>query len=251
MNFLSTRRSTDGSTSSEPMGLCITSIVKTQTDNHTLDDRNHQGYHTTLLRSETLHHCTILVRGRQRAVCDNQHRATCPGVWQVLDSTCSMERGRQGPPVVPARWCHPHSLNESLAWLQQRFAYYLSAAGETRSGHRIHRTWTSQIFVCGDTLRTVCMATTPRLSLTWTCSNHSSNKSDPKKGMRESHRELCPPDPNVPAAPGSSSGAHFLSASETKSFCRTDLKLNFVTPNFVVSRKICFKHTIKTKILLQ
>ena len=43
--------------------------------------------------------------------------------------------------------------------------------------------------------------------------------------MREGHRELCPPDPNVPAAPGSAFGAHFLSASETKSFCSTDLKL--------------------------
>jgi len=29
----------------------------------------------------------------------------------------------------------------------------------------------------------------------------------------------------VPAALGGSFGAHFLSASETKSFCRTDLKL--------------------------
>ena len=46
---------------------------------------------------------TILVRGRQWAVCDNQHRAICPGAWQVLDSTWSTERGRQGPPVVPAR----------------------------------------------------------------------------------------------------------------------------------------------------
>jgi len=43
--------------------------------------------------------------------------------------------------------------------------------------------------------------------------------------MREGHRELCPPDPNVPAAPWSSLGAHFLSASDTKSFCSTDLKL--------------------------
>jgi len=51
----------------------------------------------------------------------NQHRAICPGAWQVLDSTLSTERGRQGPPVVPAGWCHPHTLNESLAWLQHRF----------------------------------------------------------------------------------------------------------------------------------
>jgi len=70
---------------------------------------------------QTWHHWTILVRGRQRAVCDNQHRAICPGVWQVLDSTWSMERGRQGPPVVPAGWCHFYTSNELLAWLQQRF----------------------------------------------------------------------------------------------------------------------------------
>ena len=43
--------------------------------------------------------------------------------------------------------------------------------------------------------------------------------------MREDHLELYPPDPNVPAGSGSSFGAHFLSASETKSFCSTDLKL--------------------------
>ena len=43
--------------------------------------------------------------------------------------------------------------------------------------------------------------------------------------MREGHRELCPPDPNVPAAPGSSFGTHFLSPSGTKSFCSIDLKL--------------------------
>ena len=54
VNFLSTQWSTDGSTSSEYMELCITSIVKTLTDNHTLDDRNNQGHHTTLLLSEIL-----------------------------------------------------------------------------------------------------------------------------------------------------------------------------------------------------
>ena len=42
-----------------------------------------------------------------------------------------------------------------------------SAAGVTRNGRRIHRTWTPQIFICGDTLRTGCMTTTPRLSLIW------------------------------------------------------------------------------------
>ena len=56
-------------------------------------------------------------------------------------------------------------------------------------------------------------------------SNHRSNKSDPKGGMREGHQKLCPPDQNVPAAPGWPFGAHFLNASETSSFCSTDLKL--------------------------
>jgi len=42
-----------------------------------------------------------------------------------------------------------------------------SSAGVTRSGRRIRRTRTPQIFICGDTLRTGCMATTHRLSLTW------------------------------------------------------------------------------------
>ena len=40
-----------------------------------------------------------------------------------------------------------------------------SAAGVTCSGRHIHRTWNPQIFICGDTMRTGCMATTPRLSL--------------------------------------------------------------------------------------
>jgi len=61
----------------------------------------------------------------------------------------------------------PHTSNESLAWLQQRFLTDWSAAGVTRSGRCIHRTWTPQIFICGDTLRTRCMAKTPRLSLIW------------------------------------------------------------------------------------
>jgi len=68
------------------MGLCITSIVKTLTDNHTLDDRNQQGHHVTLLLSETLLSTAILVRGRQRAVCDNTERyvQVLGKFWTVL-----------------------------------------------------------------------------------------------------------------------------------------------------------------------
>jgi len=115
VNFLSTQWSTDGSTTSEPMGLCITSIVKTLTDNHTLDDRNHQEHHTTLLLSESLLSTAqaSLCVGEVRS-CDNQHRTICPGAWQVLDSTWSTERGRQGLPVVPTGWCHPPHLKRII-----------------------------------------------------------------------------------------------------------------------------------------
>ena len=108
------------STNSEPMGLCITSIVKTLADNHTLVDRNHQGHHTTLLLSKTL---LSTARGRQRAVCDNQHRAICPGAWQVLDSTWSTERGCQGPPVVPAGWCHHSHLKRIIGMAAAAFPW--------------------------------------------------------------------------------------------------------------------------------
>ena len=75
--------------------------------------------------SKTWHHWTILVRGRQRAVCDNQHRAICPGTWQVLNSTWSTERGRQGPPppVVPAGWCHPPHLKRIIGMATAAFPW--------------------------------------------------------------------------------------------------------------------------------
>jgi len=66
-------------------------------------------------------HWTILVRGRQRAVCDNQRRGICPGAWQVLDSTWSTERGRQGPPVVPAGWRYPPHLKQIIGMARAAF----------------------------------------------------------------------------------------------------------------------------------
>ena len=121
MNFLSTQWSTDGSTSSDPMGLCITSITPWALSAKAI---THCEVHCLGCHFQTWHRWPILeflVRGRQRAVCGNQHRAICPGDWKVLDSIWPTERGRQGPPVVPAGCCHPHSSNESLAWLQKRF----------------------------------------------------------------------------------------------------------------------------------
>ena len=49
------------------MGLCITSIVKTPTDNHTLDDRNHQGQHNVAgVRDSVVHSTCKSVRRRSQ-----------------------------------------------------------------------------------------------------------------------------------------------------------------------------------------
>ena len=87
VNFLFIQWSTDESTSSEPMGLCITSIVETLADNHTLDDRNHQGHSTTLLQSETL------LSAAQVSLCVGEVRSLesiespCGNFWSQI-STC-------------------------------------------------------------------------------------------------------------------------------------------------------------------
>ena len=113
VNFLSTQWSTDGSRSSEPhtpWALSAKANILCEV-------------HCLVCRLQTWHHLTILVRGRQRAVCDNQHRAKCPGAWLVLDSTWSTERGRQGPPVVPAGWCHPPHLKRIIGMATAAFPW--------------------------------------------------------------------------------------------------------------------------------
>ena len=40
--------------------------------------------------------------------------------------------------------------------------------------------------------------------------NHSNHKSDSEGGMQEGNRELCSPDPSLPAALGSSFGVHIF-----------------------------------------
>ena len=63
------------------------------------------------------------------------------------------------PPAPQTNHWHGYSSVSLTDW---------SATGVNRSNRRIHRTWTPhQIFICGNTLRTGCMATTPRLSLIW------------------------------------------------------------------------------------
>ena len=103
------------------MGLCITSIVKTLTENHTLDDRNHQGHHTTLLLSETpLSTAQACLCVNERSVTINTERyvQVLGKFWTAL--------GRQRGVVRALRWFQqdvttPHTSKESLVWLQQRF----------------------------------------------------------------------------------------------------------------------------------
>ena len=266
----------------------ITSIVKTLTDNHTLDDRNHQGHHTTLLLSGTVVHSPSKSVCRRSQSLESTGRP-CWEFWSQV-STCILAGYRLNKSLHLMTWgskwswasgfatrlmlcqtfltmsgfqmrhifccqvtwtlrttssgvahplstvCKGHytlwsalpglpfpnmaSLDHSgsrtttstvtikteryvqvlgkfwtalgqrrgvfrvLQWFQQDGATPTpktnhwhgyssvpltdwSAADVTRSGRRIHQTWTPQIFICGDTLRTGYMATTPRLSLTW------------------------------------------------------------------------------------
>jgi len=96
------------------MGLCITSALSAKAI--TLCEVHCLGCHL-----QTWHHWTILVRGRQRPVCDSQHRAICPRAWQVLDNTWSTERVVRVLQWFQQYGATHHSSNESLAWLQQRF----------------------------------------------------------------------------------------------------------------------------------
>jgi len=105
--------------------------------------------------------CALAKSGawNQPGVCAENFDRRSPHVSLQGSSGSSSGSSRMVPSPTPQtnHW-HGYSSVSLTDW---------SAAGVTRSGRRIHRTWTPQIFICGDTLRTRCMATTPRLSLTW------------------------------------------------------------------------------------
>ena len=139
-------------------------------------------------------------------------RTTTSGLWQSTPSDMSMcltssgqhlvnGEGSSGfsggssrmvpPPTPQTNHWHGNSSVSLTDW---------SAAGVTRSGRRIHRTWTPQIFICGGTLSQGEWQ--QPTDYPWPDgSNHSSNTSDPKGGMREGHRELCPRGPNRELCP--------------------------------------------------
>jgi len=137
-------------------------------------DTNRQSYFGRPKSSRTPHNVAVV---RDSVV--HSPRTTTSGLWQSTPSDMSKclassgqhlvdgegssgsssSSSRMVPPPTPQtnHW-HGYSSASLTDW---------SAACVTRSGRHIHRTWTPQIFICGDTLRTGCMATTPRLSLTW------------------------------------------------------------------------------------
>ena len=106
-------------------------------------------------------------------------RTTTSDLWQSTPSDMSRYLASSGQHLVDGEgWSGPSSGSSRMVLpsTPQTNHWYgyssvsmtdWSAADVTRSGSRIHRTWTPQIFVCGDTLRIGCMATTPRFSLTW------------------------------------------------------------------------------------
>ena len=322
------------------MGLCWTSTVKTQTDNHTLDDQNHQRHQAKLLLSETLlsaaqaslcvgevrswestgslcgeflsqistciltgyrlnknlHLTTwknewscatgfatkltlcqtfLTMSGFQTrhifccqatstlrttsfgvphclsTVCKDHYtpwsallglpspnmassdhsgsRTTTSSLWQSTRSDISRCSANSGQHVVDKQGSSGSTSGSSrmvpLLTLQTNNWHGYnsvsltdwSAAGVTQNGRHIHRTWTPWTFICGDTLKTRCTSTTP--GYLWPeGSNHSNNKSDPKGGMLEGNRKLCPSDPSMPATPESSFRAHFWSPVKQRLF---------------------------------
>ena len=144
VNFLSTQWSTGGSTSPEPMGLCITLM------GHSGSWLGHSSSRTTTssLWKSTLSGMSMCLAS------SGQHLVDGEG-----SSGSSSGSSRMVLPHTPQtnHW-HGYDSVSLTDW---------STAGVTRSGRRIHRVWTPQVFICGDTLRTGCLATTPRPSLTW------------------------------------------------------------------------------------
>jgi len=164
VNFLSTQWSTDGSTSSESMGLCITSIVKTLSDNHPLDDRNHQGHHATLLLSETL------LSTAQASLSIGEVRSLESTVSPCREfsshiSTCILAEYRlnKNLHLTTWGWCHPPLLKRIIGMATAAFSWPTYQPQVWPAVVAAFTGLNPPDFICGDTLRTVCMTTT----LTW------------------------------------------------------------------------------------
>ena len=228
VNFLSTQWSTDGSTSSEPMGLCIPSIVKTLIDNHTLDDRNHQGHHTTLLLSETL----LSTAQASLCVCEVRRLEStgspCGEFWSQI-STCILTGYRLNKSLHLTTW----GSEWSCQWFCDKIdavpdfldnVWFSDEAHFLLSGHVNPK---NNIF-CGSTPPEHCLQRQLHSvkCTTWVAiSKHGIIgpfwfKDDNERSVTIFVRriQMCLQCREL-------IWSTFLSASETKSFCSTDLKL--------------------------
>ena len=205
----------------------VHNLIRKDTNRQSHSGRpNHQGHHTTLLLSKTLLSTT---RGRQRAVCDNQHRAICPGAWQVLDSTWSTETNPAGttggsssgssrmvPPshlqgvIGMATAAFPWSTDQLQVWPAVVAAFTgLEPPGFYLRGYLKDRVYGNnpQSILDLKAAITAAIRAIPREECGRVIENFSRRI------------QMCL------QRRGISFGAHFLSACETKSFCSTDLKL--------------------------
>jgi len=110
------------------MGLCITSIVKTLTDNHTLDDRNHQGHNTTLLLSDTV------LSTAQASLCVGEVRclestgSPCGKFWSQI-STCILIGYRFNKSLHLTTWRSEWSCASSFATRSTLCQTFLTMSG--------------------------------------------------------------------------------------------------------------------------
>jgi len=139
----------------------------------------------------------------------------------VLDSTWSTGRGRQGPPVVPAGWCHLPHLKRIIGMATEAFP-------DRPISRRCDPQWSPHSpdldppdfymwgylkdRVYGNNLQTI-----PDLKVAITAAIRAIPREECGRVIENFARriQMCLQRRE----------AHFLSASETKSFCSTDLKL--------------------------
>ena len=222
MNFLSTQWSTDGSTSSEPMGLCITSIVKTLTDNHTLDDRNRQWHHTTLLLSEIL-------------LDHFGSRTTTSGLWQSTPRDMSRCLASSGQHLVDGEGSSGSSSGSSRmmrCWLppptpQTNHWHGYSSVSLTDWSAAVVAAFTGleppHFYMWGylkDRVYGNNPQTIPDLKAEITAATRAIQREECGRVIENFARriQMCLQRRGLISTT-------FLSASETKSFCSTDLKL--------------------------
>ena len=153
----------------------------------------------------------------------NQHRAICPGAWQVLDSTW---RGV----VRVLQWFQqdgatPHTSNESLAWVQQRFPDRPISRGCDPQWSPHSPDMNPPDFYMWGYLKERVYGNNPRTIPDLKAAITAAVSAIPKEECGRVIENLAHRIQMCLQRQGTHLEHIFLSASETKSFCSTDLKL--------------------------